>query len=148
MDVVYYWKRMEEDLKKGLVGAFRADKQKLETLKAGYPSFIWIFKSPPKRTADVQLVAKLTWTDAAPKGFTTNLGESVIYYDAEFPRSGRFNQTLSEAGIEQTTNWMREHFPAAVRAKFVGQNGQQELRGEPLRQLQKIAETWPLEPLV
>jgi hypothetical protein len=43
---------------------------------------------------------------------------------------------------------MKRHFPAALRANFVGGNGQQELRGEALRELQQIASAWPMEPLV
>jgi hypothetical protein len=43
---------------------------------------------------------------------------------------------------------MKRHFPGALKAKFVGSNGQHELRGEPLRELQDIAATWHTEPLL
>lgn len=148
MDALYYWKDIESDLNSGRIGRFRSDKRKLETLKAGYPDFIWIFKTPAGRMGEVQLLAKLAWADTAPKGFTPDPGESVIYYDPQYPRSGRFDLSLSEANIHRTTAWIREHFPAAVRANFQGPSGQQELRGEPLRKLQQIASTWPMEPLV
>jgi hypothetical protein len=148
MDVLYYWKNMEDDLKNGRIGRFRSDKEKLEVLKGGFPDFIWIIKTPPGRFGDIQLLAKLAWSDAAPKGFSPNPGESVIYYDPHYPRSGRFDRNLSEANIERTSRWMREYFPAAVKGNFQGPNGQLELRGEPLRKLLQIASTWPTEPLV
>ena len=148
MDILYYWKDIESDLKSGKVGHFRSDREKLETFKAGYPDFIWIFKTPQGRIKDVELLAKLAWTDTAPKGFTPTVGQSAIHYDPKYPRSGRFGSSSSEGGIEKTSNWMRKHFPAAVRANFVGTNGQQELRGETLRELQQISAAWPLEPLV
>ena len=147
MDVLYYTKDIENDLSAGNVGSFRSDKGKLAMLKAGYPDFIWILGAPAGRPGDVQLLARLAWLDVAPKGFKPPPEQSVMFYDVEHPRSGRFDRTLSEAGIEQTSRWMRGHFPAALKARFQGQNGQQELRGEPLRQLQQIASTWPMEPI-
>jgi hypothetical protein len=148
MDILYYWKDMESDLQSGKIGHFRSDKSKLESFKAGYPDFIWIFKTPRGRIRDVELLAKLAWTDTATKGFSPTVGQGAIHYDPQYPRSGRFGSSLSEASIDKTSSWMRRHFPAAVRANFVGQNGQQELRGEALQELQQLASNWPMEPLV
>jgi hypothetical protein len=148
MDILYYWKDIEGDLRNGKIGYFRSDKSKLETFKAGYPDFIWIFKTPQGRTRDVELLAKLAWTDTATKGFTPTAGQGAIHYDPKYPRSGRFGSSSSEASIDKTSNWMRRHFPAAVKANYVGPNGQQELRGEALRELQQLAVTWPIEPLL
>jgi hypothetical protein len=148
MDILYYWKNMESDLKSGRIGYFRSDKEKLQTFKAGYPDFIWIFKTPQGRNRDVELLARLAWTDTATKGFTPTAGQSEIHYDPKYPRSGRFDSIASASGIDKTSNWMKRHFPAAVKANFVGSNGQQELRGEPLRELQEIAGIWKMEPLV
>jgi hypothetical protein len=148
MDILYYWKNIESDLKSGKIGHFRSDKEKLETFKAGYPDFTWIFKTPQGRIRDVELLAKLAWTDTTTKGFIPTVGQSAIHYDPKYPRSGRFGSISSGVSIERTSNWMRRHFPAAVRANFVGSNGQQELRGEALHELQQIAGTWQMEPLV
>ena len=148
MDILHYWKDIESDLKTGKIGNFRSDKSKLETFKAGYPDFIWIFKTPKGRIRDVELLAKLAWTDTASKRFTPTVGQGAIHYDPSYPRSARFDSSTSEASIDVTSNWMKRHFPAAVRANFVGSNGQQELRGEALRELQQIAAAWPMEPLV
>jgi hypothetical protein len=148
MDILYYWKNIDSDLKSGKIGHFRSDKEKLETFKAGYPDFIWILKTPKGRVRDVELLAKLAWTDTATKGFTPIAGQGAIHYDPLYPRSGRFDSRSSEASIDKISNWMRRHFPAAVRANYVGSNGQQELRGEALRELQQIAGAWPMEPLV
>lgn len=148
MDILYYWKNFESDLKSGKIGHFRSDREKLETFKAGYPDFIWIFKTPRGRVKDVELLAKLAWKDSAAKGFVPTVGQAFIHYDPEYPRSGRFGSVSSQSSIDRTSHWMRRHFPAAVRANFVGANGQHELRGEALRELQQIAESWPMEPLV
>lgn len=148
MDVLYYWKNIDDDLKHGRIGRFISDKQKLDVLKEGFPDFIWAIKTPVGRLGEVQLLAKLAWSDTAPKGIKPVRGESAIYYDPLFPRSGRFDKAVSEANIERTSKWIRLYFPAAVKANFQGQNGQLELRGEPLRALKDIASTWSLEPLV
>jgi hypothetical protein len=148
MDILYYWKDIESDLKNGRIGYFKSDKSKLENFKAGYPDFIWIFKTPQGRIRDVELLAKLAWSDTATKGFSPTAGQGAIHYDPKYPRSGRFGSSSSEASIDKTSNWMRRHFPAAVKANYVGPNGQQELRGEALRELQQLAVTWPMEPLV
>ena len=147
MDILYYWKNIESDLKSGKIGHFRSDREKLETFKAGYPDYIWIFKTPKGRVRDVELLAKLAWTDTATKGFSPTAGQSAIHYDPRYPRSGRYDSRSSEANVDKTSNWMRRHFPAAVKANFVGSNGQHELRGEALRELHQIADTWPMEPL-
>jgi hypothetical protein len=148
MDILYYWKSMESDLTSGKIGHFRSDKEKLEAFKAGYPDFIWIFKTPQGRIRDVELLAKLAWTDSATKGFTPTVGQSAIHYDPRYPRSGRFSSVYSQKNIDRTSDWMKRHFPAAVRANFVGPNGQHELRGESLRELERIAGTWQMEPLL
>ncbi len=148
MDILYYWKNIESDLNNGKVGHFISDKAKLEIFKAGFPDFIWIIKTPQGRIRDVELLAKLAWTDTATKGFIQTVGQGAIHYDPRYPRSGRFDSSSSEANIDKTSNWMRRHFPSAVKANFVGSNGQQELRGEVLRELQQIASSWPTEPLV
>jgi hypothetical protein len=116
--------------------------------EAGYPDFIWIFKTPKGRIRDVELLAKLAWTDTATKGFTPTAGQSAIHYDPKYPRSGRFSSIASQNSIDKTSDWMKRHFPAAVRANFVGPNGQHELRGESLRELEHIAGTWQMEPLL
>jgi hypothetical protein len=148
MDILYYWKNIESDLRNGKIGYFRSDKEKLETFKAGYPDFIWIFKTPQGRIRDVELLARLAWTDATTKGYIPIAGQSTIHYDPKYPRSGRFSSIKSSSCIDQTSNWMRRFFPTAVRANFVGSNGQQELRGEALRELQQISSAWVLEPLI
>jgi hypothetical protein len=148
MDVLYYWKNIEADIKTGKIGHLRADREKFEAFKAGYPDFIWVFKTPQGRVRDVELLARLAWKDAAAKGFTPTVGQAAIHYDPQYPRSGRFASSSSQANIDKTSNWIRRHFPGAVRANFVGAHGQQELRGEALRELQQIASGWPMEPLV
>ena len=148
MDILYYWKSIDSDLKSGKIGHFRSDREKLESFKAGYPDFIWIFKTPQGRVRDVELLARLAWKDTAAKGFTPTAGQAAIHYDPQYPRSARFDSTTSKASIDKTSNWMRRHFPTAVRANFVGANGQQELRGEALRELHEISSSWPMEPLV
>lgn len=145
MDILYYWKSIESDLKTGKVGHLKSDKDRMESFKAGFPDFIWIIKTPQGRVRDVELLAKLVWKDAAAKGFSPTAGQGAIHYDPRHSRSVMFDSSTSKANIEKTSNWMRRHFPNAVRANFIGSNGQQELRGEALRELQEIAARWLAE---
>jgi len=148
MDILYYWKSIDSDLRNGRIGHIRSDREKLDGFKAGYPDFIWVFSAPQGGGTDVELVAKLAWKDAAAKGFVPTPGQGAIHYDPEYPRSGRFQRSLSQANLQRTSIWMKRHFPAALKARFVGSNGQHELRGEPLRELQEIAASWQTEPLL
>lgn len=148
MDILYYWKSIESDLKAGKLGHLRSDRDKLESFKAGHPDFIWILKTPQGRVRDVELLARLAWKDSAAKGFTATVGQVAMHYDPQHPRSVRFDSATSKANIDKTSNWMRRHFPSAVRANFVGSNGQQELRGEALRELHEISGSWLKEPFL
>ena len=46
MDVLYYWKDYESDLREGRIGYFRSAKDKLDELRQRSPDDIWVVKTP------------------------------------------------------------------------------------------------------
>jgi hypothetical protein len=63
MDVFYYWKNHEADLKARRIGRFKSTPGKLRELVDGYPDFLWAFTTPKGRRGEVQLIARLRWSD-------------------------------------------------------------------------------------
>lgn len=146
MDVFYYWKDIEKDLEAGRVGRFRSSRVKLTDLADGFPDNIWVFKTPRGRKGMVQLLARLRWADRATVGFKAEAGQSYIYYDPSHEDSVRFAGSHSESAIEDATSWVRRHFPASVRGNFQGELGQLALRGQMLKELNKLADSLTAEP--
>jgi hypothetical protein len=139
MDVFFYWKDIREDLKAGRTGRFRSNKDKLDDLKAGCPSYIWIFKTPQGQKGRLQLLARLLWSDKPLVAFKPAPNDSHIFYDPDHPKSVWFDGDDDDAPIDAVTTWARTHFPKAVRANFQGANGQHEMRGAALQELVVIA---------
>ena len=142
MDVFYYWKDYAEDIKAARIGRFRFSKERLAELQAGYPSYIWAFKTPRGRKGQVQLLARLVWSDKPLVSFTPAVGDSHIYYDPEHPQSVWFSGSDSDAGITATSDWVRRHFPAAVASNFQGTNGQHALRGGVISELVSLSKNF------
>ena len=89
MDVFYYWKDIAEDVKADRIGWFRSDKDKLDALKARHPGYLWVFKTPRGCKGNLQLLARLMWSDS-PVSEGAKLrpaGESNIFYDPSDRRS-------------------------------------------------------------
>jgi hypothetical protein len=148
MDVFYYWKNIDEDLKAGRIGWFRSNKEKLAELQDGAPDLLWVFKTPKGLKGQVQLVAQLVWADAPVAPFTRTPGESYIFYDPTHLKSARFTNSGSAENIEAVTDWVRRNFPGSVKGNFQGTNGQQPLRGAVLRELRDLTADWGKEPFV
>ena len=55
MDIFYYWKDIESDLKAGRLGYFRSSRAKLAEFQAATPDNIWVFKTPKGRKGEIQL---------------------------------------------------------------------------------------------
>ena len=89
MDAFYYWRNYEQDLKAGLPGYFKSSSDKLQILADGQPEFIWVFKTPPGRKGQLQLLGRLHWREAPTKGFRKEAGYFYIHYDAAHPRAKR-----------------------------------------------------------
>jgi hypothetical protein len=139
MDVFYYWKDIDADLKAGRLGYFRSSRARLMEFQAASPDNIWIFKTPPGRKGELQLLARLRWADKAVTPVRPPPGESMIFYDPTDPRSVKFLDTDSESALQEVTHWAKTHFHASFKGNFHGELGQQALRGDILKGLERLA---------
>jgi len=148
MDILYYWKNFKEDLNAQKIGWFISNRGKLDEVRQGFPDHIWIIKTPHGRKGDVQLLAKLRWSDT-PVVQTPELGaQSIIYYDPYQADSVWFNDSGTDGAIAEISAWVRKHFPSAVRANYQGDNGLHALRGEVLKDLKKISDSFAVDPFM
>ncbi|WP_418320158.1 hypothetical protein [Piscinibacter sakaiensis] len=139
MDVFYYWKDLVTDVKSGRVGRFRSAKERLEELQAGCPSYIWAFKTPPGRKGELQLFARMVWSDKPLVAFVPMAGDTHIFYDPDHPHSVWFDGSDSDRAIAEVTRWVRGHIPVAHASNFQGMNGQHAMRGAVVADLQKLS---------
>jgi hypothetical protein len=139
MDVFYYWKNYEADLKAGRIGHFKSTGEKLTEFSSGFPDFLWVFKTPRGRKGEVQLLAKLRWTDRATVALKPEPGHVYIHYDPVDRHSVAFCDSGTAAGIEATSRWVSSHFPRMLAANFQGTTGQEAIRGAALNELQRLA---------
>lgn len=146
MDVLYYWKDINKDLKAGRIGWFRSYKDKLADFQASYPGNIWVLKTPQGQKGQVQLLARLAWSDTPTVAVPRAAGESYMHYDPDHASSRWFVNGGADSAIDQVSAWTRLHFPAAVRGNFQGENGQQALRGQVLQGLDAIASSLQVIP--
>lgn len=146
MDVFYYWKDFAADMKAGRVGRFRSAKERLDELHDGCPSYIWAFKTPAGRKGELQLLARLAWSDKSLVKFAPAAGESHIFYDPDHPDSVWFEGTGSDAVLGDSTRWVRNHIPAAPTSNFQGMNGQHAMRGLVLASLQAVSKPLGTRP--
>jgi hypothetical protein len=133
MDIFYYWKNYDEDLKSGRIGWLKSERQKLGEMRDRYPDQIWAFKTPSGRKGQLQLVARLAWSDKPTVALPKLDAASVIYYDSADTRTAFFGLVDAHASVESLTQLLRGQFPAAFRANFQGDNGIQIMDGDFLR---------------
>jgi hypothetical protein len=146
MDVLYYWKDINADIKAGRVGSFRSTQERLSEFDASFPDFIWVFKSPKGERGQLQLVARVVWSSKSAPSRAAKPGDAVLRYDAEDLHSVCFVDSDGDEAVASVSHWMQRHFPAAVRANFQGVNGQQPLRGAVLHELAAIAARFQVRP--
>jgi hypothetical protein len=146
MDVFYYWKDMAADVRAGRIGRFRSNKARLQELQEGFPGYIWAFKTPPGRKGELQLLARVVWSDKPLVEFAPVPGETEIFYEADHPDSVWFDGADSDHGIKEVTRWVRGHIHVAVAANFQGVNGQHAMRGPVLEDLNKLAASFGTRP--
>lgn len=140
MDVFYYWKNMAADMKAGRTGRFRSAKERLQELQDGCPSYIWAFKTPPPgRKGELQLLARLVWSDRPLVAFAPVADEAHIFYDPDHPHSVMFEGSDSDQAIAKVTRWVQGHIHVAVVSNFQGANGQHAMRNPVLSELVTLA---------
>ncbi len=129
MDIFYFWKEHTADVKESRAGRLLASPERLAELKAGYPDYVWAFKNPTGRKGQLQLLARLAWSDKPPAKFRPAPGESHIFYDTDHPESVWFDGGDSDSAVAGFSNWIARHHPSAVSSNFKGEAGQQAMRG-------------------
>jgi hypothetical protein len=135
LDVFYYWKKFDENIKDGMVGRFVSTTDNLEKLKAHSPDFIWAFKIPKgyggrrgKGEGQLKLLARLKWSDSPLPGLKPTEEEnsnSMIYYNHKHADSILYEDTGSDEAMAHVTGLLNPKYFSAFRANFNGQNGVQ-----------------------
>lgn len=130
MDIFYYWKKFEENIKDDMVGRFVSQKKYFEKLKGRNPDYIWTFIIPKgcgeKGNRKLKLLARLKWSDTPLPGLKPTKVEDVeseIYYDYEHTDSILYSDTDSDEAINLVTGLLRPKYAKAFEANFQGSNG-------------------------
>lgn len=147
MDVLYYWKDYESDLREGRIGYFRSAKDKLDELQRRSPDDIWVVKTPRGCKGQLQLLGRLVWSDSPTTKVTAASGESLIHYLPDNPRSVWFDEEVAQQHLDEVTAWMRAHHPSSLRANFQGGNGQLAVERSASLELRRLTAHWPSQPL-
>ena len=144
MDVFYYWRDYDADLKAGRIGWLQLSRKKVEELRDRHPDWIWAFRRPKDRKDALQLVARLRWTDAPTAKLPIEKGTPAIYYDPA--ASVRYTDADDAAKIAEVTSLIRLRFPNAFLANFRGDAGVQPMEADLLAQLVPRLAAYATEP--
>ena len=144
MDVFYYWRDYDADLKAGRIGWLQLSRKKVEELRDRHPDWIWAFRRPKDRKDALQLVARLRWTDAPTAKLPIEKGTPAIYYDPA--ASVRYTDADDAAKIAEVTSLIRVRFPNAFLANFRGDAGVQPMEADLLAQLVPRLAAYATEP--
>ena len=144
MDIFYFWKDYASHLKSSGVGWLHCPRNKLAEIKGRHPDWIWAFRQPARRKGDVQLLARLRWSDTPMQKFALEKDASVIYYD---PReSVLFTDAGEDAKISEMTSMMRSRFPNAFGVNFRGDARVRAMEADLLAQLRPRLAAYATEP--
>jgi hypothetical protein len=146
MDVLYYWKSHEADVKAGRIGHLKSTAGKLRELAEGFPDYLWVFGTPRARKGDVQLLGKLKWADRSTMKFKPTPGHAYLYYDPDDSGSVIFRDGGIDSAVAAASRWARGHFPKMVAANFQGTTGQEALRGAALHELKMLSAAFSARP--
>lgn len=131
VDIFYYWRAYEEDIKKpgSTIGRFVSgqdifDKLRLHSPK---PKYIWAFKTPvnckPSRKGDLQLLARLVWSDTEVITLppSKKKGKYKAYYDPKDKESVIYTDTNTLDAVDHITDFLRAELPSAFKKNnFIG----------------------------
>lgn len=146
MDVLYYWKDYESDIRQGRIGYFRSAKDKLDELQQRSPDEIWVVKTPRGHKGQLQLLGRLVWADSPTTKVMAAPGESLIHYRPDDPRSVWFDEEIALQHLEEVTAWLRACHPSSLRANFQGGNGQLAVERAAALELRRLISHWPSRP--
>lgn len=148
MDVIYYWKNHEADMKAGRIGYLNSTPDKLKEFAEGFPDFLWVFNAPRGRKGEVQLLGRLKWADKGKVKLKPVAGQVVIHYDPHDAQSVIFGESDSDAAVTAAGRWVGDHFPKMWAANFQGAAGQDAIRGAALNELQRLAAKLDAQPFL
>lgn len=146
MDILYYWKDVEQDILANKIGWLRSEQGVLAELAATPADNLWLVKTPAGHKGELELLGRVCLVDKPVRPVPKQDAASVVYYDPQHPASVWFAERDATLNREPVSAWMRRHFPAAVKGNYQGANGVQPLRGHVLLQLQLLAAKLQLEP--
>jgi hypothetical protein len=144
MDVFYYWRDYDADLKAGRIGWLEVSRKKLDELRDRHPDWIWAFRRPKDHKGALQLLARLKWTDAPAAKLPIEKGAPAIYYDPA--QSVRFPDANEEGKVAEVTSIIRTKFPNAFLASFRGDAGVHPMEADLLAQLVPKLAAYAVEP--
>jgi hypothetical protein len=148
MDIFYYWKDFENDLKDGRIGWLKSKRDKLNSFKSRSPDFIWAFKTPTGKKGQLQLLARLAWSDKPTVKLPYIEAQSTIFYIPHIPLSVRYIDTHETEAIEKVTDIIHEGLPeSAFRANFHGENGQHGIEHNIVKKLTMFADKYKFSNL-
>ena len=107
MDVLYYWKDFDKDMKAKRIGWLASDRKKMGDMRAAYPDHIWALRTPPGRKGEVELIACMKWTDTPAVPVSRIDAQSVIYYDPAHEESRRFTESDTDERIKEISSLIR-----------------------------------------
>lgn len=139
MDVFYYWKSFDEDIKERRIGWLQSERPKLGELKSRSPDHIWAFRTPKGHKGSLQLLACLKWVDKPLVHMPKIKAASLVYYDPMSVESTVFPDSLTIETIEAVTLLLKRQFPQAFKGNFQGDNGIHALEADFLFHLKKLA---------
>ena len=144
MDIFYYWRDFDADLKAGRIGWLQSSRKKLDEVRDRHPDWIWAFRRPKDRKGGLQLLARLRWTDTPAAKLPIEKGTPAIYYDPA--QSIRYPNANEEAKVAEVTSILRTKFPNAFLANFRGDAGVQSMEADLLAQFVPKLASYSVEP--
>jgi len=146
MDVLYYWKDYESDLREGRIGYFRSANDRLQELRQRSPDDIWVVKTPRGCKGQLQLLGRLVWADLPTTKVMASPGDSLIHYRPDHPRSVWFDEQVALQHLEHVTAWLRARHPNSLKANFQGGNGQLAVEQSASLELRRLTADWSSRP--
>lgn len=153
MDVFYYWKEFENNVKEDMLGRFVSSREQLQKLKDRHPDYIWAFIIPKglggqrgKGDCKLKLLARLKWSNLPLAGLRPTEKQkpmSEIYYNPEAADSILYEDTDSVEALDLVTSLMRSKYPQAFKAMFRGANGVQVMERDLVDKFRKETAHYP-----
>ena len=144
MDIFYFWRDYDADLKAGRIGWLQSSRKKLDEVRERHPDWIWAFSRPKELKGSLQLRARLRWTDAPTTKLPIEKGTPAIFYDPT--ESVIYSNAGEEAKVAEVTSIIRSKYPNAFLANFRGDAGVHPMEADLLAQFVPKLAAYAVEP--